>query len=76
VQSLQNECLDHFVVLGESHLDHLVSCYVDHYNEERPHQSKDNLPLTGDWSAPPSDGEIVCRERLGGLLRHYYRRAA
>lgn len=27
------------------------------------------------WAkAPP--GEIVCAERLGGLLRHYYRAAA
>jgi putative transposase len=76
VQSLQNECLDHFIVLGESHLDHLVSEYVAHYDEERPHQSKDNLPLTGNWSAPPSDGAIECRERLGGLLKHYHRRAA
>jgi hypothetical protein len=23
-----------------------------------------------------SDGEIVCRERLGGVLRHYYREVA
>ena len=26
--------------------------------------------------AGPPGGEIVCRERLGGLLRYYYRRAA
>ena len=74
--SLQNECVNHFVVFGESHLDHLVSEYVAHYDEECPHQSKDNLPLTGDWSAPPAEGAIACRQRLGGLLKHYYRRAA
>ncbi len=26
--------------------------------------------------APPSGGEICCRERLGGLLRYYYRKPA
>jgi len=32
--------------------------------------------LTGDWSAPPDEGAIQCRMRLGGLLKHYYRQAA
>ncbi|MDZ4798058.1 MAG: hypothetical protein SGI92_07845 [Bryobacteraceae bacterium] len=44
-----------------------------HFNEERPHQGEGNLPLTGDWSAPPDEGAIQCRARLGGLLKHYYR---
>ena len=25
---------------------------------------------------PVEDGEVVCEERLGGLLKHYYRMAA
>jgi hypothetical protein len=34
-----------------------------------------------DHSAPatlafPAAGEVVCKERLGGLLKHYYRQAA
>ena len=27
-------------------------------------------------SPPTGDGEVLCRERLVGVLRHYYRRAA
>jgi putative transposase len=50
--------------------------YVEHYHTERPHQATGNVPLTASSSPPTSDGEVVCRERLGGVLRHYYRAAA
>lgn len=36
----------------------------------------DNCPLTASVEGAPAEGEILCRERLGGLLRHYYRQAA
>ena len=75
-QSVQVECLDHFVVLGEDHLRYLVSEYVDYFNPERPPQAMDHCPLTGSVRDSPSEGEILCRERLGGLLRHYHRQAA
>ena len=79
VQSLRQECPDHFVVLGENHLRHVLKEYLDHYNGERPHQARGNVPL------PDADGEprvlqfpaggVRCRERLGGLLRHHHRAA-
>ena len=59
--------------------------YTDHYNTERPHQSKGNRPLT-DFMGPhaatqkiiadfkPSD--IRCVTRCGGAIKHYYRVAA
>jgi hypothetical protein len=59
-------------------MDLLIREYVQHHHTERPHQRKGTVPLTG----PPAPGqecaddEIVCRERLGGVLRHYYRSAA
>jgi len=79
VQTLKSECLDHFVVLGEAHLRYIVSEFVTHYLEERPHQAKDNLPLVGE--SPPETvdvircEELVCRKRLGGLLKSYSRKA-
>jgi hypothetical protein len=37
----------------------------------------DNCPLTAPAETPAlAEGKILCRERLGGLLRHYYRQAA
>lgn len=65
-QSVQHEALDHFIVVSESQLDHIVSEYLTHYYKERPHEGKDNIPLTGDWSAPSDEGPIQCRMRLGG----------
>jgi putative transposase len=84
VQTLRTECLDHFLILGESHLAHLVREFVEHYHQERPHQAKGNVPLpvaaADDAGEPrtlpfPTD-EVKCRKRLGGLLKHYYREAA
>lgn len=80
IQSLQQEALDHFIVFGEKHFDYLISEYVEYYHNERPHQAMGNVPLTGDWPEPKDDPPatipIECRTRLGGMLRHYERRAA
>ncbi len=92
IQTLQQECLDYFVVFGEKHMNHLVSEMVAHYHEERPHQAKENAPLMRASSEPPKKkpkgrkasappdvvpiSDIKCQQRLGGLLKHYERRAA
>ena len=78
VGTVKRECLDHFMVFGEGHLRHLVREYVDYYNSVRPHQALGNRPIGegGSWERGDPEGRVVCQERLGGLLRHYYRRAA
>jgi putative transposase len=81
IQSIQHECLDHFIVFGEAHLNHLVEQYVEQYHTERPHQGIDigNVPLvrsTPTDDSVPLSSEIVCRERLDGLLKSYSRCAA
>ncbi|MEW4489430.1 hypothetical protein AB1L42_15215 [Thalassoglobus sp. JC818] len=55
---------------------------VEHYHEERPHQTKDDTLLikppnneTEDDSENRKFGHH-CNERLGGLLKHYYLNAA
>ena len=47
--------------------------YVEHYHTERPHQAMENRRLIETALAPSETGEVVCRERLGGVLRHYHR---
>jgi hypothetical protein len=48
-----------------------------HYHEERPHQGKGNVMLFPSAQAEPgSEGTIEYRERLGGLLKYYHRKAA
>jgi putative transposase len=80
IKSIQVECLNHFMVIGQKHFDHLVSCCQNFYNSLRPRQALDNRPLVGAWPEvddPFVAGEqIVCRESLGGVLRHYERIAA
>jgi putative transposase len=77
VQSIQRECLDHFLVFGEKYFDYLVREYVNYYHDERPHQGLNNKLLTGE--PPPSNQRsqsfIKCYTRLGGLLKHYHRAA-
>jgi putative transposase len=79
VQSVKQECLDHFVVIGEAHLRHILSEYLVYYHQFRPHQGLGNRPPGAPESATAEADrplrEVVCQERLGGLLRHY-RRAA
>ena len=87
IQTLKQECLGYFIAFDQEHMDHLVSEFVMYYHEERPHQSKDNHVLI---AAPPPEKskhdcplpgvipvpQVECRERRGGLLKHYYRKAA
>jgi len=75
IQTLQQECLDHFIVFGQQHMDHIVEEFLEHYHLERPHQSMENEPLVKFAEEPTAEGEVKCQERLGGLVRHYYRAA-
>ena len=81
VQSVKRECLDHFMVFGEKHLRYLLREYLAYYHGPRPHQGLGNVPLAMSSGVPePVEampvGDLVCHERLGGLLKHYERKAA
>jgi putative transposase len=88
IQSLKYEALNHFIVFGQEHFDHIVSEYVAYYHERRPHQGLGNalLPASGsepcaiDAEASPAKSlalaDVKCETRLGGLLKHFYRVAA
>ncbi len=73
VLSIKSECLRRMIFFGEASLRHAISEYVEHYHVERAHQGIGNKRI--DQSGPVGDGEVVCDERLGGLLK-CYRRAA
>jgi putative transposase len=77
VRSVKDECLSNLILFGEGALRHALQEYVEHYQRERPHQSKGNVVLvpTADHGQP-RNGPVRCRERLGGLLHFYDREAA
>ncbi len=74
VRSIKTECLSKMIFFGPAMLDRAIRNYVEHYNRERPHQGIGNRVISG--PLPKSTGEIIERERLGGLLRFYTREAA
>ena len=74
VRSIKDECLSRVIPLGEAHLRWLVREYVVHYNTERNHQGLGNRLI--DPPASFGSGTVRRRDRVGGLLRYYYREAA
>jgi transposase InsO family protein len=77
VRSIKSECLAKVIPLGERHLRHLVTEYVEHYHLERNHQGLDNRliePLPGNTNGRV--GVVRRSQRLGGVLNYYWRDVA
>ena len=73
VRNIKRECLSKMILFGERHVRHVVHEYVEHYNLERPHAGIGyETPVRGPL---PREGPILCHQRLGGLLKSYYRQA-
>jgi len=74
VRSIKSECLDRVIFLGRGALVRAIAEYMAHYHDERSHQGIGNEMISG--AMPQGEGLVETRERLGGLLKYYYRRAA
>jgi putative transposase len=76
VGTLRRECLDHLLIHGERHLRQILAGYSRHYNEHRPHQSREQRPplhepgQTIDMTARIKRRQVVC-----GLISEYSRAA-
>lgn len=77
VRSIKEECLSKVILFGESSLRRAIVEYVEHYHRKRNHQGKDNVLLfpSPELSQKKVDS-VQCRERVGGLLKYYHRKAA
>jgi hypothetical protein len=64
------------ILFGEASLRRALTEYVAHYHSERNHQGVGNRLLEPLTTAISTDGSIQCRERLGGMLNFYHRKAA
>jgi len=71
IGSIRRECVDHIVVLGETHLRRILKSYARYYNETKTHRSLDkDAPI----SRPVQrTGGIISHALLGGLHHHYVR---
>jgi putative transposase len=76
VGTLRRECLDHLLIYGEQHLRQVLSAYARHYNEHRPHQSREQRPpLHEPGQAVDMTARIKRTHVVQGLISEY-RRAA
>lgn len=64
------------IFFGEHSLRNAVREYLAHYHSERNRQGLDNSLIDPAEEVGAVAGKIECRERLGGMLRYYYRDAA
>ncbi|OPY89395.1 MAG: hypothetical protein A4E71_00010 [Smithella sp. PtaU1.Bin162] len=64
------------ILFGEESLRRAMKNFIAHYHEERNHKGLNNtVPFSAEHVGKTS-GKIKTKERLGGLLKYYYRDAA
>jgi len=76
IGSVRRDCLNHVIILGESHLRKILARYFDYYHKYRTHLSLDK---DAPERRPIQDailGEVIEIPEVGGLHHHYERRAA
>ncbi len=74
VGTLRRQCLDWFIIFTENQLRNILAEYINYYNSLRPHQGI-GLQVPKGY-IPQTEGRIVSKPILGGLVHHYYRLSA
>ncbi len=76
IRSIRRECLNHVIIINESHLRRMLAAYILYYHRTRTHlglqkDTPDHRPTSG-----ISAGPIVAIQEVGGLHHRYERSAA
>jgi len=75
IGSIRRECLDHVIVLNETHLRRVLSSYPPYYHRTRTHLGLDKDTPDRRPIAATSAGPIIVVPEVGGLHHRYERRA-
>jgi transposase InsO family protein len=75
IGSIRRECLDHVMIVSETHLQRILACYFDYYHGCRTHLSLDRNSPTPRDVEPASQRDVIAIPKVGGL-HHRYTRAA
>ena len=71
----RREVLGHVLIMGQAHARQVLAAHQMHYNEHRPHQSRDELPpdaVEHPAAIHDPDTRRLLRTRiLGGLINEY-----
>jgi hypothetical protein len=73
IRSIRNDCLDHVIVLNESHLNRILSSYFQYYHCDATHYGlvKDT-PFERPVQPRPAKGaKVIELPRVGGLHHRY-----
>jgi putative transposase len=75
VRTVREDCLDHVLFVSRRQLEAVLAEYVRHYNAARPHRGLGLEQPVPRLVQSTTEGRVVRREVLGGLI-HEYERAA
>jgi putative transposase len=74
--TLRRECPGHLLIHGEHHLRQILTEYAQHYNDHRPHQSREQRPpLHEPGQAIDVTARVKRRQAVQGLISEYRRTA-
>jgi putative transposase len=76
IGSIRRDCLNHVIILGESHLRKILGRYFHYYHKYRTHLSIEKDAPEPRPIQAVNFGEIIEIPEVGGLHHHYERRAA
>jgi hypothetical protein len=76
VRTVKESFLNRMIFFGERSLRNAINEFLKFYHHERNHQGLGNRLIDHREELGVTEGSVACRERLGGLLRYYYRKAA
>jgi transposase InsO family protein len=76
IGTIRRECLDHVIVLSESHLRRILADYLRYYHRWRTHRSLDMDAPDRRPVQRRELGHVVEMPEIGGLHHHYERQAA
>jgi putative transposase len=75
VRTVRRECLDRILIYNPRHLLAVLAEFVVHYNEHRPHQSRDQRPPNAEDNVPAvvdlASARVRRRKILNGLISEY-----
>lgn len=77
IGTLHRELLDRMLVVGEHHLRQVLTIYLLHYNDARPHRFLGQLTPAQAGTDPPeavnlAERRIRRKQVLGGLTHEYH----
>jgi transposase len=81
VGTLRREVLDQVLIFNEQHLSKILTEYVEHYDDHRPHQSRGQRPPNVETAVARPINDLVDLRSvqrqpiLGGLISQYHRAA-